>query len=516
MTERIRHIVIVGGGTAGWITAGLLAARHPSRGEDGVRITLIESPDVPTIGVGEGTWPTIRKTLARIGIAEADFLRECDASFKQGSRFDRWVTGEPADRYHHPFDLPVSQNGSDVLHAWLRFAPDKPFAEAVCPQVSPSLEGLAPRQRTMPDYIGAMNYAYHLDAVKLAGLLKKHVLGRLGVTYVQDHVAEIVGEADGDISAVRCQRTGLVEGDLFIDCTGLASLLLGGHYGVGFVDLSGVLFNDRAVVAQAPVEPGSPIASYTISTAHEAGWIWDIGLPSRRGVGCVYASGYMDEGRAEETLRAYLGDRADVSVRALEFRSGRRAHFWHRNCVAIGLSAGFLEPLEASAIVLLELSAEMLSENLPVSRAAMDLEARRFNALFDYRWGRIVDFLKLHYVLSKREEPYWADNRRAETIPGRLRDYLASWAERPPGPHDFEHASEVFPVSSYLFVAYGMGMRPSLHPTLEPRVQDILQKEMHNVMRKQRAMAAGLPTNRALLTALAQQTSAPNLMETHG
>lgn len=503
--KAIRHIVIVGGGTAGWITAGLLAARHPDRSESGLKITVIESPDVPIIGVGEGTWPTIRKTLARIGIAEADFLRACNASFKQGSRFDGWVTGEPGDSYCHPFELPVSQNGTDVLHAWRSFAPHKPFAEAVCAQVSPSLAGLAPRKREMPDYIGAVNYAYHLDAPRLAELLRSHIVGKLGVAHVSDHVTGVIGEPDGPIEGVMCQRTGEVRGDLFVDCTGHAALLLGQHYGVPFVDRSHILFNDRALVTQVPVQPDTPIASETISTAHRAGWIWDIGLTNRRGVGCVYSSSHMDAQQAEEVLRGYIGSVDHTELRELRFTSGHRARFWHQNCVAIGLSAGFLEPLEASAIVLLELSAEMLADNLPVHQSVMALEARRFNEIFLYRWDRIVEFLKFHYVLSRRKEPYWQDNRRSETIPDRLSDYLEIWSHRPPGPHDFEHASEVFPVSSYLYVAYGMGMAQTLHPTLQPRVQPVLQKEMQNIERKQRALAAGLPTNRTLLSSLSLQ-----------
>lgn len=505
MEQAIRHVVIVGGGTAGWITAGLLAARHPDRSENGLKITLIESPDVPIIGVGEGTWPTIRKTLARMGIAEIDFLRTCNASFKQGSRFDGWVTGDESDSYYHPFELPVSQNGTDVLHAWRSFAPQKPFAEAVCAQVSPDLRGLAPRKRDMPDFIGALNYAYHLDAPRLADLIRTHAVRTLGVTHISDHVTGVIGTPDGLIEGVTCKQSGEVRGDLFVDCTGHASLLLGQHYGVPFIDQGHVLFNDRAVVTQVAVAPDAPINSETISTAHEAGWIWDIGLTNRRGVGCVYSSSHMNDDQAEDVLRRYIGDADHKELRKLRFRSGHRAHFWHRNCVAVGLSAGFLEPLEASAIVLLELSAEMLSENLPTSRAAMALEARRFNEVFLYRWGRIIEFLKFHYVLSRRSGAYWDDNRRPETIPDRLRDLMETWSHRPPGPHDFDHASEVFPVSSYLYVAYGMGMSQALHPTLRPRVQPALQKEMQNIERKQRALAAGLPTNRALLAGLSPQ-----------
>ena len=501
MSDRVRHVVIVGGGTAGWITAGLLAARHPDRSQDGLKITVIESPDVPIIGVGEGTWPTIRKTLARIGIREADFLRYCHASFKQGSRFDGWVSGMDTDRYYHPFELPVSQNGTDVLHAWQSFGADKPFAEAVCAQVSPALHGLAPRRDGMPDFMGALNYAYHLDAPRLSEMLREHAVKSLGVTHLSDHITGVVGEKDGRIEGVTCRNAGTVGGDLFVDCTGQASLLLGQHYGVPLIDQSHVLFNDSALVTQVPVAPDSAIVSETVSTAHAAGWIWDIGLTNRRGVGCVYSSAHMRDEDAESVLRRYV--RSDtVPVRKLSFSSGHRAHFWHQNCVAIGLSAGFLEPLEASAIVLVELSAEMLSDNLPVSQAAMPVEARRFNAVFQYRWQRIIEFLKLHYVLSRRTGDYWQDNRAAATIPDRLRDDLETWAHRPPGLHDFEHASEVFPISSYLYVAYGMGLAPVLHPTLKPRVQDALRQEMQKVASKQRALAAALPTNRALLSGL--------------
>lgn len=499
MDAAVKHIVIIGGGTAGWITAGLLAARHPDRSDTGIQITLIESPDVPSVGVGEGTWPTIRKTLASIGIKEADFLKHCDASFKQGSRFDGWITGEVDEACHHPFELPFSQDGHDLVHAWQSYSPDKPFAQAVCTQASQDLHGLAPRQRNMPEFAGALNYAYHLDAVKLAKLLKEFILENLGVSYIQDHVVDIIGTENGYIDAVTCQARGRVDGALFVDCSGQSSLLLGQHFGVEFLDKSHILPNDRALVTQIPVDPDSLIVSETISTAHEAGWIWDIGLPSRRGIGCVYASSYMEDERAEHILRTYVKDQHCVT-RLLKFRSGHRTHFWHKNCVAIGLSAGFLEPLEASAIVLVELSAEMLAENLPASQSLMDIEARKFNEIFQYRWARIIDFLKFHYVLSQRPEPYWKMHRNEKTIPKRLQDYMAVWKHRPPNQYDFEQAREVFPVSSYLFIAYGMGMTPPTNLNTMSKHLAALQKQMQNVVQRQKTFAAGLPTNRALLS----------------
>lgn len=501
MDKKVKHIVIVGGGTAGWLTAGLLAARHPDRSVAGLSITVIESPDVPIIGVGEGTWPTIRKTLSRIGISEKEFLMSCEASFKQGSRFDGWVDGTAQDSYHHPFELPASQNANELLHAWKSFAPEKSFSEAVCVQGAPGHNGLAPRQNTMPDYVGAMNYAYHMDAVKLSELLKNHITDKLGVRYIKDHVLQIVGDPSEDITGVETRENGVIDGDLFVDCTGQKSVLLGNHYKVPFVDQSDVLFNNRALVTQVPVPQTDPIVSQTISTAHAAGWIWDIGLPKRRGVGCVYASSFMDDDQAERVLRNYVNS-PDLPVRLLEFTSGHRDYFWHRNCIAIGLSAGFLEPLEASAIVLVELSAEMLAENLPVTRGEMDLEAEKFNNIFRYRWARIIDFLKLHYVLSQRTEPYWVANRERATIPDRLWAYLLAWKKRPPNKYDFEQASEVFPASSYHFILYGMGLDAQVHPTLKPVAQQAVQSQMQNILRRQRAFAAGLPTNRALLAGL--------------
>lgn len=506
MTERIKKIVIIGGGTAGWITAGLIAARHPNRTENGISITVIESPEIPIIGVGEGTWPTIRKTLSRIGVSEGEFLSVCEASFKQGSRFDYWVDGSSSDSYQHPFELPVSRNTNELLHAWQTFAPNKTFCDALCVQGAASQDGLAPKQRSMPDFVGAMNYAYHLDAVKLGALLRRHVVEKLSVKHILDHVTQVNGSKEKDIRSVETRQNGEILGDLFIDCTGQKSLLLGKHYGIEFIDKSDVLFNDSAIVTQVPLGATDKIISQTISTAHEAGWIWDIGLQKRRGVGCVYSSNYMSDERAEEITRNYIKS-GDLPLRKLKFQSGHREYFWHKNCLAIGLSAGFLEPLEASAIVLVELSAEMLADNLPVNKVGMALEAEKFNSLFKYRWNRIVDFLKLHYVLSKRLEPYWADNRKSETIPQRLKTYLDVWKHRPPNQSDFEQASEVFPASSYHFILYGMGSPIVTHPTLKPVLQEAMKTKMQTMLRKQKAFSEGLPTNRALLATLPNLTN---------
>lgn len=421
----ITRVVIVGGGTAGWLAACRIAAAADPAARNPLTVTLVESPDVATIGVGEGTWPTMRATLEQIGIDEAMFLGACDASFKQGSRFVGWATGGADDAYLHPFTPPTPSEPRDLLAGWNGLAPARPFADAVTPQARVARLGLAPRQRAMPPYAGALNYAYHLDAGKLAALLARHGTERLGVRHIRDHVAGVERAPDGDVAAVRTRTHGAIPGDLFVDCTGHAALLIGEQFGVPFLDRSDVLFNDRALAVQVPVAPDSAIASQTDATAHTAGWLWDIGLPTRRGIGCVYASAYMSDDAAAETLRAYVArTMPDVDVRSLAprrlaFRSGFRERFWVRNCLAIGLSAGFLEPLEASAIVTIEMSLNALIEGFPATRAAMDAQAARFNDLFRYRWDRIVEFLKLHYLLSARDEPYWCAHRDSASVPTR-------------------------------------------------------------------------------------------------
>jgi tryptophan 7-halogenase len=512
VADRVTSVVIVGGGTAGWLAACRIAAAAP----DALAVTLIESPDIPTIGVGEGTWPTMRRTLSRIGIAEPDFLLACDASFKQGSRFVGWRDG--SDAYHHPFTAPVEGEARSVVDGWRTMAGIR-FADAVGPQPQVCARHLAPRQPGMPDYAGALNYAYHLDAGKFADLLRRHAVDRLGVRHLRDHVDRATLAENGDIAAVVTRAGGTVAGDLFLDCTGHAALLIGERYGVRFIDRSDVLFNDRALAVQVPVAPGSPIAAQTDATAHSAGWIWDIGLPTRRGVGCVYSSAHLSDDAAADTLSAYLraampdADPAALSFRRLAFRSGHRERFWERNCLAIGLSVGFLEPLEASAIVLVELSLDALIDNFPATRGSMPLHAARFNALFRYRWDRIVEFLKLHYVPGVRDEPYWRDHRAAASIPARLSDLMALWREQPPSPFDFDAADEIFPAASHQYVLYGMGVAPPPAGPVRPADREAVARRFDQVAQRARALAASLPTNRAYLDALRGDTAAHSTLK---
>lgn len=508
--RQISKVVVVGGGTAGWLAACRIAAAADPAAPHPLSVMLVESPEVATIGVGEGTWPTMRATLDRIGIREAEFLQACDGAFKQGSRFDGWRTGEADDWYLHPFTAPVEGDPHRLVDGWRDRATGR-FADLVSPQARVCAQALAPRQRAMPEYAGALNYAYHFDAGKFAALLARHGVERLGVRHVRDHVVGVDRMADGDIAALRLRDSGTVDGDLFIDCSGHAALLIGGQFDVPLVDRGDVLFNDRALAVQVPVAADSPIASQTNATAHAAGWIWDIGLPTRRGVGCVYSSRYLSDDAAVATLQAHVARIApdvswtSLSPRLLSFRSGHRERFWVRNCLAVGLSAGFLEPLEASAIVLIELSLDALLESFPTTRAAMDGHAAQFDALFRYRWDRIVEFLKLHYILSERDEAYWRDHRDPASVPSRLTELMALWRDHPPSRRDFPQIDEVFPAASYQYVLYGMGFAP---PAANPIRSNRPPPAFGQIEQRARTLTASLPANRAYLDALAASSPA--------
>ncbi len=500
--------MIVGGGSAGWLTAGIIAADHRGGAGPRLEVTLVESPTVPPIGVGEGTWPSMRDTLRRIGVAETDFIRECDASFKQGSKFVAWATGSDAEHYYHPFSLPQGYGEVDLVASWLARQPTPRFADLVSFQPHLCEAGRAPKQATTPEYAAVANYAYHLDAGKFGPFLQLHCTGKLGVRHLLDHVTAIETREDGDIAALSTAAHGRVEGDLFIDCTGFAAKLLGQHYGVPLVSLAPVLFNDAALAVQVPYGvPDAPIASQTISTARSTGWVWDIGLQSRRGVGYVYSASHATDAEAEAVLRAYVAAGTGPAVaealvpRKLTFQPGYRQTQWHRNCVAVGLAAGFVEPLEASALALVEFSAIAISEQLPPTRALMDVVARRFNDAFRYRWERAVEFLKLHYLLSKRaDSDYWRDHRRPATVPPRLTELVALWASRPPSRHDFVRIEEIFPSASYHYVLYGMGFRPDGPiETVRPGNLPEGARYFDEAAALAGKMLAGLPTNRALL-----------------
>ena len=461
MDTRTRTVIIVGGGSAGWITAARVAARCRNTSADAVRVVLVESSNIETIGVGEGTWPTMRNTLRKSGITETDFLRGCDAAFKQGAKFVGWTDGSAADSYYHPLNPPQGAPAINLSAHWERLHRDKGAAFADCVDFQSTLceAGLAPKAITTPEYAAIANYAYHLDAGKFATLLRAHSVNKLGVEHIVDDVIDVVQSENGDIKSLTLKRAGPLPGDLFIDCTGFAALLIGKTLGVPFKDCGDTLFVDNAIAIQVPYpDPNSPVVCHTLATASGAGWIWDIGLPTRRGVGHVYSSRHMSHDEAESVVRRYIGSAAaGLTARQIKIRAGHREKFWVRNCVAIGLSAGFLEPLEASALMLIEHSVDFVADRLPANRSVMDTLAAQFNTAFAHHWERIVEFLKLHYALTKRDDTaFWRDNRDPATLPDGLQQRLALWRHHPPSAQDFPHQPEVFSWPSYQYILHGM------------------------------------------------------------
>lgn len=497
----VRQVVIVGGGSAGWIAAARIAARNAAAQPDGVRVTVIESATIGTIGVGEGTWPTMRNTLKKIGIRETDFLRQCDAAFKQGALFRHWTTGD--DSYYHPLNPPQGAPALNLSGHWEQVRNSRAFAQAVDFQAALCDAGLAPKTITTPEYAAVANYAYHLEAGKFAALLQAHCVEKLGVQHVVDDVIAVNQADNGDIASVDCKGHGRIAGDFFIDCTGFAALMIGQVYGVPFIECDDILFADHALAMQVPyASPDDPVATHTISTAQTAGWIWDIGLPTRRGIGHVYSSRHISHEEAEQQLRAYIGPAAEgLNARRIKIRAGHRKTFWVRNCVAIGLANGFLEPLEASALMLIELAVDFVADRLPERRSVMPTLERQFNRAFEHHWARIIEFLKLHYVLTKREDSaFWRDNRDPSSIPDDLQERLKLWRHHPPGPQDFTHAAEVFSWPSYQYILHGMDFET--HYARAPRLQteaDLARRAFQTVERLKQQAFRDLPRHRDLL-----------------
>ncbi len=500
----IKSVLIVGGGTAGWLTAAILASKHKSEGESGLKITLIEASDIPIIGVGEGTWPGMKATLRNAGIDENEFLRECQASFKQASKFVGWKDGSADDFYYHPFELPEGFYQGNLAQYWVDAGKTDTFSSVACAQEAVCEKHLSPKLITTPQYGGALNYGYHLDAGKFSGFLRQHCTQKMGVNLVLDKVLNVRSRENGDIEAVTTENNGDIDADLFVDCTGFRSLLLGQHLGVEFKDKSAEMPINSALAVQVPYQENESIQSATISTAQEAGWVWDIGLYNRRGVGHVYSSNHVSDEEAARQLQKYLGvtevEFSDLTPRKIDINPGYREKFWHKNCVAIGLSAGFLEPLEASAMMVIEASAALLADHMPANRSAMDFIADRFNKRFGFRWQRIIDFLKLHYVMSNRDGMFWKDSAAPATISERLKADLKLWKAQAPNKAEFDSVDEAFPTASYQYVLYGMGYKTAPRGVgVSPDEERFALSAFSNVERNTALMSAKLKTNREIL-----------------
>lgn len=523
-------IVIVGGGTAGWLTAGIIAARHYDKNTrlQHTEVVLVESPDVKNLGVGEGTWPTMRDTLRQIGISEKEFLTCCDASFKQASKFVGWSTGSN-EHYYHPFTAPSGYGAINMADHWNASANSHTnnngsaqafdFESWVSAQGAICDKNLAPKMPQMQEYAFSLNYGYHLNAGKFVSLLHQHCVKNLGVKYIQGHVSQVRPAENGDIAAIvlshlnsgnseSTESNMSIAGDLFIDCSGFAAILIGKHYQVPFKSQRHVLFNDTALALQVEhASADTPIASCTVATAQDSGWIWDISLQNRRGIGHVFSSNYTSIECAEQALVNYVKSdpllaSQPLTPRTIKFNPGHRETFWHKNCVAIGVSAGFVEPLEATALVLIEKSAEWISQQLPRERNAMTVLAKRFNELTLQRWQEIIDFLKLHYILSSRtDSPYWLAHQQPDSIPESLQEALTLWHTQAPGVYESNQRFELFSSASKQYVLYGMGFNSAnkTASTITQKELALIERLTGQTLNLTEKLLSNLPSNREFL-----------------
>ena len=436
MTQKV---LIVGGGSAGWMAAAYLDAALNRDGRRVADITLVESPDVPRIGVGEATVPSINHILAVIGIDELAFLKRVDGTFKQAIKYVNWLESD-GSAYYHPFNRYRESPIDRTAQRWLRSDRSTPFAATVSAQPALCDANVSPQMLGPWDFGPPLTYAYHMDALKFADYLCEISTAR-GVVHHLDHVVDIEMHDNGDIAAVITKENKRLDADLFIDCTGFAALLIEKKLGVGWVDCSQWLLNDRAVTMAVPYEHHYPgyVRPYTTATALSAGWVWEIPLQARRSLGYVHSSTYLDEEAAIREIKAFEGPHAeDLDTRFIHFKVGHREKAWARNCIAIGLSGNFIEPLESTGLYLSDLATVMLSEHFPRGDTR-DAMAFRFNRIMANRFYEILDFINLHFCLTRRtDSDYWREVQKPERINERLKAKLDYWRIKVPSTSDFE------------------------------------------------------------------------------
>lgn len=436
-----RKILIVGGGSAGWMAAAYLNGALNRRGNDHrVDIELLESPDTPRISVGEATIPSMRHLLAAIGIDEMEFMRVTEGTFKQSIKYVNWVHNDNSF-YHHPFSSlrthPIDYAGSN----WLRSDRSVPFMETCSIQPLICEWGRAPVMFGEWRMGARLNYAYQMNAQKFADYLRDFSTAR-GVVHTKANMAQVKKHANGDIASVTTDKGQEITADIFVDCTGFRSLLLEKEMGVGYEDFGKYLLCDRAVTMHVPYDTHYPgmVRPYTTATALSNGWIWDIPMQTRRSIGYVHSSAFIDEEAAEREMRAYQGGNTDdLPCRFIPFKAGRRHQQWQGNCVAIGLSGGFIEPLESTGLYLSDLGAVLLAEHFPWRREDQEMLAARYNRLMTNRYYEILDFINMHYCLTKRTDTeFWRTVQEREHITDRLQAKFDYWRRKPPSPHDFQ------------------------------------------------------------------------------
>jgi tryptophan halogenase len=496
----LERVIIVGGGTAGWMTAAYLN-RYLTRLR--AKVILVESPTLGTIGVGEATIPSLVHFVRLMNLDENEFMRRCSATYKLAIRFDDWY--RPGTTYWHPFGVCGRLDGFDLFHFWLKRRLDAGEQLAYADysvQVRLGVEEKAPRPFNAATPItDAGAYAYHLDASAFGDYLKEIATSE-GVQHVFGDVQDVALAPNGDISSLDIGAGRTLAGDLFIDATGFRGRLIEQALGDPWIDWSRFMLCDRAVALPLPRSDTFP--PYTLSTALAAGWRWQIPLSSRTGSGYVYSSAHLSEDAATEALIARSGLRRARSAdpRRIKIRVGRRQNFWRRNCVSVGLASGFVEPLESTGIHLIQASIMSLLEYLP-DRDCNDALRRAYNARMADVYDEVRDFIVLHYLLAGREEAFWRDARNVP-LPDTLRESLAVYEEtgRIENPR-----LRLFLEPSYFSILTGNARLPR-RPIAVADAANVaeLGRALARVRASNDELAARLPSHKAVLAELHRLT----------
>ena len=490
MGDDVQKIVVVGGGTAGWMAASALAK---VMGTKRYSITLIESEEIGTVGVGEATIPTIQVFNTMMGIDENQFMRETNATFKLGIRFVDWsATGSD---YFHPFGVyGVDMTGINFSHYWLRYAKNggsKDFG-LFNPQSMAARANRFGRMSEINPNAPTVNYAFHFDAGLYAGFLRS-IAERLDVVRREGRIISVEQHPEsGDIVSLSLNDGTTIAGDLFIDCSGFRGLLIEETLKTGYTDWSRWLPCNRAVAV--PSEKTSPLTPYTTSTAREAGWQWRIPLQHRTGNGYVFCDAYLSEAEASEKLMQRLDGKALAEPRVLKFTTGHRNSQWCHNVVAIGLASGFLEPLESTSIHLAQEAILTLIRYFPNSGIS-ETQRACFNRDMLAAYDNVKDFLIAHYKLTEREDtPFWRHCRHMD-IPDSLAFRMDSFARHN---QPLVQHQELFKEASWFAVLAGQGLMPKgYHPIADIMPEDEFRWRMQRVREGTVGMVNAMPGHEA-------------------
>jgi tryptophan halogenase len=487
----IRRIVIVGGGSSGWMAAAGLSATVGRRVEE---IALVESAEIGTVGVGEATLPTLRAFNATLGLDEIDFIRKTQATFKLGIEFRGW---NPRRTFFHGFsDFGPDMRGVSAHQLWLKMRAaedERSYADCSITTVAAGLGRFAPPIPNQGSVLGSYSYAFQFDAAAYAAYLRWFA-ERRGVKRIEGRIVDVRQRpGDGFIESVLLQDGRTVSGDLFVDCSGFAALLIERTLHAGFEDWSKWLPCDRALAVPS-ARTGDP-APYTSSIAHRAGWQWRIPLQHRTGNGHVFCSGYIGEDEAAATLLANLDGEALGAPKLLKFTAGRRRESWTRNCVALGPAGGFLEPLESTSIHLVESGIGRLVELFPDQGFEPKL-AQEYNRLMSRSYESIRDFIILHYWASGRDGELWR-YCRSMPIPDALRHQVDLFKAR--GTVAL-YESGAFAEASWVSIYFGLGMFPLGHDPMADLIDPAaLSRELQRRARIVGGAAQSLPRHGAFI-----------------